>query len=371
MTLESSDRERVMEILRDLISFPTVTGNTEQIYQCVEWVRDHAMLRNPSLRAQWYENQGSPSLLLVSGEAPPRVLFCGHLDVVEAGYENAFRATIDEQDHMQGRGAADMKGPIAAMLDLMEQTDIPGVGLLLTTDEEIGGFKGAQHLLDVFDWRPEIVILPDGGAGLQLVLEQKGFYIIHAVLERNTKVLAPVAMAEDNPIEKLYATIHQIRRMYPPIKAEDDWRPSVTISQLHGETRRNGLVMRAEATIDLRYPASYSDDNDRLLTRIIGKFAQQGIQAKAQVIAAPYFISPHSPWIQRLQASVAELGLNELPLVKEAGSSDARHFAHKHIPVLIFQPICAFWHNPDEWVDIPSLMTFRAICARFIHNVLK
>src|SRR6185437_10670369 len=214
---------------------------------CLDWVRDHMQKRAPQLRFSDFNFQNSPALLITAGAEHPRVLLCGHLDVVEANFAYAFRATIDERHRMRGRGAADMKGPISALIDIMETESQPGLGLLLTTDEEVGGFKGVKHFVDRIDWQPEVVILPDGGANLCLVVEQKGFFILHAWLEVPYGHLNH--SITDNPINTLYRAISNIKNHYTPSTHEKDWDISLTLTQLHGKYEANGLPMRADATL--------------------------------------------------------------------------------------------------------------------------
>jgi len=61
------------------------------------------------------------------------------LDVVPAEYPEAFKPSI-KKGRIYGRGAGDMKGVVAAMMELIKDKEIrkTSTGLLLTTDEEIG-----------------------------------------------------------------------------------------------------------------------------------------------------------------------------------------------------------------------------------------
>ena len=90
------------------------------------------------------------------GDAPPLLLY-GHIDVVPTVNQPwevpPFEGRLQD-GYIWGRGALDMKGGVAMMLDAFirahrEQTDLPGdVILALVTDEEAGGFTGAGWLVD-------------------------------------------------------------------------------------------------------------------------------------------------------------------------------------------------------------------------------
>src|SRR5579884_2120006 len=168
--MDKKVEERLARITEHLVSYPTVDGNNRDLHGCVEWVKARVLTNRPSLNIRGFCSHDKPSLLFTAGKTPPKVLLCGHLDVVEAP-KPEFTASIVGESRMRGRGTADMKGPIAALIDIMATEPIPGLGLLVTTDEEIGGENGVNHVLQNLDWRPDVVILPDGGANMCLVGE--------------------------------------------------------------------------------------------------------------------------------------------------------------------------------------------------------
>jgi succinyl-diaminopimelate desuccinylase len=362
--------EQLSYLLTQLISFPTVTGQQAHIDNCLNWVRHFVEEHNPSLHLQQFESHHSPSLLMFAGDSFPRVLLCGHLDVVESTSDHAFTAVFDHDNHVQGRGAADMKGPIAALLDIMVTQPPPGLGLLLSTDEESGGFDGVHHVLQQIDWQPEVVILPDGGADFRLVYEQKGFYILHIWIEM--AYAGPTLNPKSNPVDRLARAILQLGKNYPNPVSEEDWKVSLTPSQIHGKFQSNGQPTRADATLDVRYPHTETGDGAQLVDAIAQRLRRYyGISLEAQVAAPPYFLDPQSPYIAAVQRAAQHLHIGPLPLTREAGSSDARHFAEKNIPVLIFQPTCADWHGQNEWVSLDSLLLFRNLTAGAIREILR
>src|SRR5690348_13757332 len=168
------DTERLAEIAAALIAFPSLADDGDALERCLAWAVEHVRSRAPDLRIQRYHAGGKPSALLWYGDTPPRVLLAGHLDVVAASGPDAFTPRRDERGRLYGRGAADMKGPVAALLDLLAHERRSGLGLLLTSDEESGGEHGALHVIERMETLPEVVLLPDGGANLRLICEQKG-----------------------------------------------------------------------------------------------------------------------------------------------------------------------------------------------------
>src|SRR5690606_15152773 len=99
-----------------------------------------------------YMINGKPSFVATMKKTKtPDILLNGHLDVVP-GTSNQFIPEI-KGDKLIGRGAQDMKASCAAMLtvfkNLSEDETFPKdrLGIMIVTDEEIGGFSGTSQLL--------------------------------------------------------------------------------------------------------------------------------------------------------------------------------------------------------------------------------
>jgi len=367
------DVERLAEIAAALIAFPTLADDDDTLDRCLAWAVDHAHARAPDLRIQRYHSGGKPSALLWHGDTPPRVLLAGHLDVVAASGPDAFTPRRDERGRLYGRGAADMKGPVAALLDLLSTERLPGLGLLLTTDEESGGEHGALYVLERMEMLPNIVLLPDGGANMRLICEQKGVLRL-ALSTHGTAAHGSRPWLGANAIERLYAGYEALRRRFPIPTDEDDWRVSITLTSLRSEGNSpNTVPQAASGILDIRYPAGDPPSMDvaGALAGEIATILRPFHTSTQTLLHGPAFrLDERSPSVATLQAAARrELG-HEMPLAREAGASDARFFSARGVPILIFQPECANWHSHDEWVALPSLARFRAVCARFLRDAL-
>jgi succinyl-diaminopimelate desuccinylase len=364
---------RLESLASKLIAFHSVAHDPSAIRSCVEWVCEHVRKHAPQLHFQRFQSGGKPSVLFTSGDTPPRVLLCGHLDVVEASRADAFTPRRDSAGrgaHLLGRGAADMKGPVAALLDVIEVEPPAGLGLLLTTDEESGGSHGAGYLLGTGDWRPDVVILPDGGANFHLVTEQKGVLRLHLVAQGQA-AHGSRPWQGINAVERLYQGYQALLRAYPQPTAEEDWRVSIALTELHTVGNApNSVPDRVEATLDVRFPGTLPDDGRGLVQEIEHILAAYDTSTEVLVHAPAFLLDRDSPWVEQLQHVARQVRGEPLAYLREAGASDARYFAAKDVPVLLFQPECGQWHHPGEWVGLESLVTFRAICAEFVRKAL-
>ena len=147
-----------VDIAQQLIRIPTITPCTDMA--CPNLLAGMLEDLGFSVRHFAETNQdGQPvrSIFATIGSGQPHFLFSGHFDVVPPGDETHWRhdpfGAHIEDDILYGRGAVDMKGEVACAIAaaghfLKETPDFKGtLSFLLTGDEEIGGFHGAQPLV--------------------------------------------------------------------------------------------------------------------------------------------------------------------------------------------------------------------------------
>ena len=196
----SGVRPHVGELLRTLIRFDTTNppGNERE---CAVYCRE--ALRQVGIPAELLGSDPNRvnlvSRLTGRGEAPPILLY-GHLDVVPTAAQPwevpPFEGRLQD-GYIWGRGALDMKGGVAMMMDAfmrahLEGTDLPGdVILALVSDEEAGGHTGAAWLVDA---HPELF---DGArfavgefGGFSKVYRSRKFYMVQVAEKQGCPIEA-------------------------------------------------------------------------------------------------------------------------------------------------------------------------------------
>jgi acetylornithine deacetylase/succinyl-diaminopimelate desuccinylase-like protein len=105
---------RALEVLKALVEEPSVAGNDGAIKRCLAYVADAV---SPGASSVELIRYGGPPVLLArfgASDAPARLVFSGHVDVVPATPSWADAFTLRESDGLlEGRGV-DMKGAVAA-----------------------------------------------------------------------------------------------------------------------------------------------------------------------------------------------------------------------------------------------------------------
>ncbi len=342
-------REKLLSLTNDFVRIPSESGDNETCFRMLKHV-EH-LFEKTSYLVQWFEHNGSPSLC-ISKEMTLSfsLILCGHLDVVPAG-ETQYVPHIDG-DKLYGRGAADMKGSCAVMIQLMldhEHTDVfRGVGLVLTTDEEIGGEDGVGHLVSL-GLKAPTVFVPDGGAPLTPCVFEKGdasFLLeVKGVPAHGARPWLGV-----NAIEQLLGDLLRVRESFPSVTPPNEWGTTCNIGLISGGSAVNSVAAHAQCQINMRH------GEDTTAEILLEKL--QAIVSHATVLqtnVTPVVKVSEESRTYKLFSSVLEKHGGSSVGVKEHGTCDASFFVGVAKDILITKPESSAFHVADEWVSLSSL----------------
>ena len=348
-----------------LIEYQSDKNHPKAIKKCFNFVKSD--LENAGLKVKAYSPNYQFSL--VAGRQLKKhyqFFLIGHLDVVPADYKNAFKPTI-RGNRLYGRGASDMKGVTAAMIKLLKDlaTNQPqaDVGLMITTDEEIGGFNGVDYLVNTLGYTCDCAVVPDGGRNWQLVTAEKGVFLVE-INSKGKSAHGSQPWLGDNALDKLIRICSEIRNQMPKVSQNDRWHPTCNLGLISGGNTPNMVPAFARAHLDFRHPEKKQKNT---IVKIIEKAVamERGVTWKITVEGAPLVNNPQNKYFRKIQA-VAKKNRQELKIIKEDGASDGRFFSVKAIPVIMFKPVCSEAHIYNEWIDLKSLEKFYQILKQFI-----
>lgn len=368
MELSSTDlQKRLVALTRDLILIPSDASRPDDIERCFEFVVNHVeSIDNITVRKHYHSD--IPSLVVLPENIKtPKVLLCGHLDVITHSDPHSYRSHIAD-GKIIGPGSADMKGPLAILLEIfrnlhMQHDNLP-LGLAITSDEERGGDSGMRFLFDEAGLRCEVAMIPDGGSLNQITVEEKG--ILHLNLHGNGhSAHAARPWLGNNPMERLVDAIARMRAYFDSLKTDKDhWHPTcaLTIVKTPNQTV-NRIPSTAEACLDIRFPAPYTVKE---LFSQICKLTGEGIDAHLLISAEPTRLSPDPLYLSVTESITGKPASRE----KEDGGSDARFISRLNIPVIVSRPVVGELHSVDEWIDINSMETFYRIYKTYLEQKL-
>ena len=179
--MKDVEKKELNELLQGLIQIKSVNppGNEKEIASFIK----RLLLKNniPSELVPLEEGRSSV-VAKIEGKEERNITLCGHLDTVGAIEEDWSKPPLQgiiEEGKMYGRGAADMKGGVAAIiytLILLKRRGITSqkkVQLALTADEE-WGYRGVKTLVDqgFFDQTDFLIITEP--TNLQVAVGEKG-----------------------------------------------------------------------------------------------------------------------------------------------------------------------------------------------------
>lgn len=359
---------KIVDLAKQLIAFQTTEQKPHHLQNCVDFCVN--FFQESKLIVKKYNQQGKPSVVILTHDTvQPDVLMVGHLDVVPADQQDFVPRVKDGK--LYGRGAIDMKGQIAVMMQLMKE--LPrlrpdsSTGLLLTTDEEIGGQRGAGYLANEVGYgAKKIVLIPDGGDLDRLIIKQKG--LIHFKIEASGKSAhGSRPWYGKNAIEMIMNCYQELKAMFPDPISEDDWMPSICIGKIVGGLTTNQVPESASALIDFRATEERSlDECSGIISAIVKK---HGLVMTETASCNVCTVSEENQYFLYYR-NVAEkiLGRN-VDTDIETGASDARFFSENGHVVIITKPEGDNVHDRNEWVAIESLHQFYQIIRAVLKNV--
>lgn len=356
----------MIAILKKLISFRTLSKNEPENRQAIAWIEKQL---KPHLHTRTFRVNGFPSLVATSRKTKkPKIWLAAHNDVVP-GSDALFRARASG-GRLYGRGACDMKFAIACYIRLAEELGKNAgkhdFGIMITSDEEIGGENGTQALLQK-DYHGGIALLPDGGTPHSIETGAKGVWQIEAAAS-GTSAHASRPWLGENAIGKLICFITELERVVAPgqhsRRDKVHYHNTVNVGLIEGGAQANQVPAAARARIDIRYvPDEPFRKLERRVETLAGKY---GVKIKTVICGGASKADLNLPAVKRFVALYKKhAGVVMKPSFAH-GSSDARFFHEKGIPVIVMHPLCGGHHTEHEWIDLDCLERFHQAVKEWV-----
>jgi succinyl-diaminopimelate desuccinylase len=350
--------------IEKLISYKTLTSNTEAIDGCYSYIQER--LKSYAFELETIVSQGKKSLLWKSKRAKTNVLLNAHIDVVPAS-EQMFTLKI-ENDNLLGRGVSDMKFAVACFIDVVEtyykkHHSVDGIHILLTSDEEIGGRDGVGYITKMAEQFYDVVIIPDGGDNFKLVEKAKGVLGVR-ITTKGVSAHASRIWDGTNAIDEMMHVLTRIRERFPQ-ETEEVWKTTVNIGKVSGGEQVNQVPDQCIAFLDIRYiPEDGKEYIKKTLEELMqGSLIEYPIEAEA-------FYSNSKNKFTALWHDVLKKNNHRDCIIQEHGASDGRYFTALGIPVILSKPIGGAIHSEHEWLSISSLVEYNRLLNEYVEAVV-
>jgi succinyl-diaminopimelate desuccinylase len=375
--------EKTLEVCCELVRRPSVTPEDAG---CQAWMMER-------LRRLGFECTDLPfgevsNFWAERGQPGPILVFAGHTDVVPPGpVENwdspPFTPTL-EGGVLYGRGSADMKGSLAAMLIACEEfvaehPDHPGrIGFLVTSDEEGPAIDGTARVLEwlqekgkSIDWC--LVGEPSSSDSLGDVIKNGRRGSLSALLTvRGVQGHIAYPQLARNPIHMLLPALQALvterwdegNEFFPPT--------SFQVSNIKGGTGATNIIPgEVEVLFNFRFSPEVSDSELRRRTESILNAYQFDYEIDWQLSGLP-FLTPPGELVEATIASVREVTGKEAELSTAGGTSDGRFIAPTGAQVVELGPVNTTIHKLNEQVlaaDLPRLAAiYKGVLKRLLLN---
>jgi succinyl-diaminopimelate desuccinylase len=315
-----------------------------------------------------------------------RLVFAGHTDVVPTGPLDAwgsdpFVPTIRD-GMLYGRGAADMKGSIAAMVVAAEEfvaaapEHAGSIAFLITSDEEGPSTDGT---LRVCDWlEAERVRLDYCVVGEPTSVERLGDTIKNG--RRGTLsgklrlhgVQGHIAYPQlaKNPIHAAAPVLTELVAVEWDRGNAHFLPTSWQMSNIHAGTGA-GNVIPGEIVVDFNFRFSTESTPDALKRRLEAIVAAHGHRFDiAWTLGGQPFLTPPGALSDALAAAIRRHAGIETELSTTGGTSDGRFISRICKEVVELGPVNASIHKIDECVDIASLDVLKDVYRSTLESLL-
>ena len=320
------------------------------------------------------------------GDAGPILVFAGHTDVVPTGPESQWQSPPFEPtltgDTLRGRGAADMKASLAAMVVACEEfvsqhPDHQGrIGFLITSDEEGPAIDGTVRVMEYLQEHGEkidwcLVGEPSSSAALGDVIKNGRRGSLNAVLRvRGVQGHIAYPQLADNPIHRAAPALlalttevwDQGNRFFPPT--------SMQISNIGGGTGATNVIPgEMEVVFNFRFSTEVTDTELRQRTEAILDAHGLDYEITWNLSGQP-FLTPSGELVDAAVQSIHAVTGLETSLSTAGGTSDGRFIAPSGAQVVELGPINATIHKIDEEVHAPDLPRLTAIYRGILERLL-
>lgn len=356
-----NELQNITKLTKDLIKFRTTSNRPSELKRCFEFVERY--FRGTDLKSKKYVHNGVHSIVMTHGEKIPKVFLAGHLDVVDG--DDAQFKPVEKSGRIYGRGALDMKSGIAALMTIMKGISKldHSVGLMLTGDEEVGGFNGTKFLIDT-GYSTSAVILPDGGKSPNKIVQKEKGAMWLKLTAKGKAAHGSVPWLGENAIVKLTDAVSAVLSCFTPHEEHpnDHWISTCNIGHIEGGTANNRVAEYASAVCDIRFTEK---DDPKQIKEMIKQKIGRDIKIEQLLNEPLVYVNSEHTVVKAYQQAIRINGLKP-QFALDYGSSDARFFTTLGIPVILSQPKGEGHHGKNEWVDIASIGTYAEIVKTFL-----
>jgi succinyl-diaminopimelate desuccinylase len=320
------------------------------------------------------------------GEDGPLFIFLGHTDVVPTGpidnWKNDPFSPLEENGFLFGRGAADMKGSVAAFVTAIESfvnehKEFNGrIGLMLTSDEEGPSVNGVRKVIQELQNRQENIdwcLVGEPTANYQvgdvIKIGRRGSLGASVKIEG---IQGHVAYPQKalNPIHESASAINEITKLTWKDETGEFQDSVLQISNLNSGTGVSNVIP-GDLIFDLnvRFSPSTSEEEIKESVEKILNDRSLNYSVTWNLSGNP-FLTKNKGLIDAVKQSISETTGIDTQTSTDGGTSDGRFIAPTGAEVVELGPVNESIHKINECIKSEDLITLSKIYNRILVKLL-
>ncbi|HHT75376.1 MAG TPA: M20/M25/M40 family metallo-hydrolase [Methanomassiliicoccaceae archaeon] len=335
-------REDVVQTLLDLISIKSDLEHGPA--PVIAYARRR--LQDAGLKTKIVGPENAPALIATHGRKSGMV-FSGHLDTVPIGDGWTKEQGEEEDGRVYGRGAVDMKGACAAMIEAaaaLAREDVP-VTVAFTSDEE-EQMMGVNSVIEEAAVRRAKGIIVGEPTGLCPAYREKGVFRFR-LTTRGRGAHSSQPWLGDDAMLKMHYCLDRLLDL-AEISSQRSTGMTMCFTTIQGGTKNNVVADHCTAEIDVRFPLPQTphDVHDIIVNRLRGESYHMDVEYSLEAFES----DPSSP----LNVELSRF-LGTEPIVVPY-ATEAPRYASVNPDVCICGPgDIALAHAADEFVEVREL----------------
>ncbi len=351
---------------------------------CMELIAERLLPHGFTLEQLDFGN--TRNLFMRRGQAAPLLVFLGHTDVVPPGPEAdwqfpPFEPTLKD-GLLYGRGAADMKSGVAAMVTALERfaarhpDHLGSAAILMTSDEEGAATDGVVKVIETFQARGDridwcVIGEPSSFDRLGDVIRVGRRGSLCGVLTVHG-IQGHVAYPDkaDNPIHRFAPALAELaaevwdegNAFFPPT--------SFQVSNIKSGTGAENVIPgRLEVSFNFRFSTALTEDD--IKRRVHAILDRHGVRYDlAWRLSGAPFLTTGQTLIEATQAALVSVVGQRARPDTGGGTSDGRFVAPTGAEVVELGPLNGSIHKIDEHVPVADIEVLSDIYEQILVNLL-
>lgn len=370
-----------LELAQQLIQRPSVTPLDEG---CQELIAKRLAACGFSIETLQFEDV--TNLWATLGTGGPLFVFAGHTDVVPTGPENKwqyppFSATVAD-GFLHGRGAADMKGSIAAMVTaverFLEHSELDArIGFLITSDEEGIAINGTQKVMEELRRRNikiDYCLVGEPSSSDQLgdtvKIGRRGSLGAKLIV-RGTQGHVAYPQLAVNPIHKILPVLASLTDITWDEGNASFPATSFQISNINAGTGATNVIP-GQITTDFNFRFSTELDAATIQSRVTQLLDETELDYQLEWnLSGEPFLTDTGNLVEAVAGSIKQHCALDTDRSTAGGTSDGRFIAPTGAEVVELGPCNATIHQVDEKITVAELEKLSEVYQGVLEALLR